>query len=162
MSQSVASNADSNQSSWPKNLLVWLFEVLLESIATCAILVALAFVHRTPGRVNDLSLRPVVGITLMILIQFGLTGYLVTTGIVGIFFRFVRYLPYPLAVGVLYFIHSTIFFLAAGNHFFDKQNLIIQICGTCTAFLCAFAGNKLVGRWTQSAIRSKHKRGEAA
>jgi hypothetical protein len=150
MPQSVAVNIDSNQTSWPQNFVVWFFEVSLAAIATCAILVALAFVHSTPGDVNDVSLRPVVGITLMVFIQFGMTGYLVTTGIIGTFFRFKRYFPYPLAVGVLYFIHSTIFFLAVGNHFFDKQNLIIQISGTFSAFLCALAGNQLLRRWRRS------------
>lgn len=129
---------------WRRKALVWIFEVLFEAIATCAVLIALAFITREPHERNDLTFRMLGGVTLIVLFYFAFTGYLVTSCLAAMRFRFSSYCPYPLIVAMLYFIHSSIFFLLAGNHFFNKQNLTIQLSGAVTASLIAQTGNRML------------------
>jgi hypothetical protein len=78
---SIATTAR-NYSSVVTKLWVWVLETLGEAIGTCLILLAIAFFqfrHEEPPLGNDLSFYKVFGISVFILIEFAMTGYLATT-----------------------------------------------------------------------------------
>jgi len=88
-----------------------------------------------------------VGITVFVLIEFALTGFLETTLVARLLLleRYQRW--YPFACTSLYLIHSTIFFVVtAGNSIFRLNNLAIQISGALVTLLCSWAGNRLVNK----------------
>lgn len=136
-----------------KKLTIWAAEIVTEAVGTCLIIIGLAFLefrHEVPPLHNDLTLPKVVGITLFILIEFALTGYLATTLIsrYALRGRLQRFHPY-LCAG-LYLTHSTIFFVAGGNSLFSGDDLAIQLSGACLTLACAWVGNRLVNLWTMS------------
>ncbi|MGI4829188.1 MAG: hypothetical protein ACRYFU_13495 [Janthinobacterium lividum] len=62
-----------------KKLAIWTLEVVSSAVGTAVIFIAMAFLqfgHDTPPLHNDLTLLKAVGLTLVILIEFGLTGFL--------------------------------------------------------------------------------------
>ena len=130
-------------------LTIWVLEIVAEALGTCLIIIAMAFLefHReVPPLHNDLTLSKVVGITLFILIEFALTGYLATTLISRFALRGRMQRFYPYVCAGLYLLHSTIFFVAAGNSLFRRDDLIIQLSGACLAYACTWSGNRLVAR----------------
>jgi hypothetical protein len=129
-----------------RRFVAWLIEMAGDAFGTCLILIALAFWEATPGTRNDLSGRMILGISAVVLIEFAMTGYLVTTAMFGLGFRNRGRIFYPAISALLYLVHSSIFFVAVGNHLFDRRNLVIQISGACLAFACAFLGNRLLVR----------------
>jgi drug/metabolite transporter (DMT)-like permease len=135
---------------WLKKLAVFCLEIAAEAVGTCMIIVVLAFAefrHEAPPLHNDLSVSKIVGVSLFILIEFALTGYLATTLIsrFSLRGRLLRWYPYVCAA--LFMIHSTIFFVLVGNRVFDQHNLSIQILGACFTLACAWTGNVLLARW---------------
>jgi hypothetical protein len=133
-------------------LTIWGLEVLTEALGTCLIMVGTAFLkfrHEVPPLHNDLTLSKVVGLTLFILIEFALTGYLATTLISRFALRGVLQRFYPYVCAGLYLIHSTIFFVIAGNSLLRTDDLAIQFGGACLTSACAWAGNRLVAHWSE-------------
>ena len=127
-------------------LLVWSLEILGEVLGTCLILIAMALLT-SDGYQNDLTLTRVLGISIFVVIEFAVTGYLVTTLICRFALRRKRRRLYPSACALLYLLHSTIFFVALGNSPFTVQNWIIQLTGACVTFGCTWSGNRLVNFW---------------
>ena len=80
-----------------------------------------------------------------VLIEFAITGYLLTTVISALYLPRRQRFLYPSVSAGLYLIHSGIFFVAVGNHLLDKQNLSIQIGGACITFALTFIGDRMRG-----------------
>ena len=55
-----------------------------------------------------------------------------------------RIAGYPYACAGLYLLHSTIFFVAAGNPLLRVEDLEIQFPGAILALACTWGGNRLV------------------
>jgi hypothetical protein len=130
-------------------LWVWVLETLGEAIGTCLILVVFAFFqfrHEDPPLGNDLSFYKVLGISAFILIEFAMTGYLATTLISRFALRGRAQQLYPFVCAGLYLLHSTIFFVGAGNPFLRRDDLVIQLCGAILTLACSWGGNRLVAR----------------
>jgi hypothetical protein len=128
-----------------RGLAIWLLEMFCEAVGTTLWIAALAFIfiRESPPLHNDLSIRIIVGISAVVLMEFALTGYLLTTALAALYLPRTQRILYPLISGVLYLIHSTIFFVGAGNHILDKQNLSIQIGGACIAVGVTLTGDRL-------------------
>lgn len=131
-------------------LAIWVFEIAAEALGTCLIFIAMAFLqfgHEVPALHNDLTLSKAVGLTLFILIEFALTGYLATTLIsrFALRGRWQRFYPYVCAG--LYLLHSTIFFVLAGNSLLRTSNLLMQLAGACLTLACSWGGNRLIAHW---------------
>ena len=133
-----------------RKLGVWALEIIGEAIGTCLILTAFAFIqfrHQKPPLHNDFSLQMFFGISLFVLIEFAITGYVVTTFVLRFALRgSVRQL-YPYACACLYLLHSTIFFVALGNPLLRVEDLEIQFAGAVLALACTWVGNRLVTYW---------------
>ena len=124
---------------------VWLLEMISEAVGTTLWMAVLALIQFGP----DHSHYPygyagvLVGISSVVLIEFAITGYLLTTLLSALFVpRNHRYL-YPAISLSLYLIHSEIFFIAAGNRMFVSNNLAIQLGGGCIAFAVTLAGDHM-------------------
>jgi hypothetical protein len=132
---------------------VWVLEILSQAIGTCLIFIAFAFLqfrHEEPPLGNDLSLYKLFGISIAVLIEFAMTGYLATTLISRFALRGKLQRLYPYACAGLYLLHSTIFFVAAGNPLLRVEDLEIQFPGAILALACAWGGNRLVAHWDKS------------
>jgi hypothetical protein len=139
-----------------KKLTIWSLEIGAEALGTCLIIVGIAFTefrHQVPPLHNDLSLSKVVGISLFILIEFALTGYLATTLISRFILRGGLRRWYPYVCAGLFLIHSTIFFVVgAGNHLFRGDDLALQLAGACLTLACTWAGNQMVVHWIETPV----------
>jgi hypothetical protein len=134
-------------------LTIWVLEIVAEALGTCLIMIATAFLefgHEVPPLHNDLTLSKFVGFTLFILIEFALTGYLATTLISRFALRGRLQRFYPYVCARLYLLHSTIFFVAAGNSPFRRDDLPIQLGGACLTLTCTWGGNRLIAHWSES------------
>jgi hypothetical protein len=128
-----------------RSFAIWVFEMVCEAVGTCLWITAAAFIYADPGLHNDLSFRLIFGISAFVLIEFALTGYLLTTVISALYLPRRQRFLYPLVSGSLYLIHSGIFFVAVGNHVFDKHNLFIQVGGASITFAVTLVGDRLRG-----------------
>jgi hypothetical protein len=126
-----------------RSFIVWVFEMLCEAIGTTTWMAILALIKYGPdhGHYPHGYTGVLFGISSMVLIEFALTGYLLTTLLAAQFLPRDRWFLYPLASFVLYLIHSGIFFVAAGNRLLDKENLTIQIGGASIAFGLTLIGD---------------------
>jgi len=132
---------------------VWVLEIVSQAIGTCLIVIAFAFFqfrHEEPPLGNDLSWYKVAGISTVVLIEFAMTGYLATTFISRFALRGKVQRLYPYACAVLYLLHSTIFFVAAGNPLLRVEDLEIQFPGAILALACTWVGNRLVVHWNEN------------
>jgi len=132
---------------------IWVLEILMEAVGTCLVLIFFAFFqfrHEEPPLGNDLSFYKVLGISVFVLIEFAATGYLATTLISRFVLRGKIQRLYPYVCAALYLIHSTIFFIAAGNPLLRRDDWIIQICGALLALACTWGGNQLIAYWGAS------------
>ena len=123
-----------------------------EAVVTCLILVGFAsfqFRHEVPPLGNDVSLYKVLGISLFVLFEFAITGYLATTLISRFVLRGRLQNWYPYVCAGLYLLHSTIFFVGAGNPIQRSDDLAIQVCGAVLTAACTWGGNQLIGRWDE-------------
>jgi hypothetical protein len=133
----------------PVKLAIWALEIVTEALGTCLIMVAVAFVdyrHEAPPLHNDLTPSKVIGITLFILIEFALTGYLATTLISRFALRGRLQRFYPYVCASLYLLHSSIFFVVLGNSLLRVHNLVLQLGGACLTLACTWAGNRLLSQ----------------
>ncbi len=126
-----------------RSSVVWVFEMLCESIGTTAWMAILALIQYGPdhGHYSHGYIGLVFGISAMVLIEFALTGYLLTTLLAAQFLPRAQWYSYPLVSFGLYLIHSRIFFSLLGNRILDRRNLIIQIGGACIAFVVTLIGD---------------------
>jgi hypothetical protein len=126
-----------------RSFVVWVFEMLCETIGTTTWMAILALIQYGPdhGHYPYGYIGVLLGISWVVLIEFALTGYLLTTLLAAQFLPRDRWFYYPLASFGLYLIHSGIFFALAGNRLLDKQNLTIQIGGACIAFGLTLIGD---------------------
>ena len=81
-------------------------------------------------------------LTFIVLLYFGLMGYLITTLLIALYQPRNRRYSYPLASFALYVVHSTpLLYLAPTDGW--RHNIPIQIGGACIAFVVTFAGDRL-------------------
>jgi hypothetical protein len=126
-----------------RSFAVWIVEMLCVAIGTTIWMAVLALIKYGP----DHSHYPhgyiglLLGISSVVLIEFALTGYLLTTLFAAQFLPRNRWFFYPLTSFGLYLIHSGIFFAVAGHRLLDKEVLAIQIGGACIAFAVTLIGD---------------------
>jgi hypothetical protein len=127
-----------------RSFVVWVFEMLCEAIGTTIWMAILALIKFGPDRGHyPLGYTGLLfGISSVVLIEFALTGYLLTTLLAAQFFPRNRWFLYPSVSFGLYLIHSGIFFAFSGNRLLDKEDLTIQIGGSCIAFGLTLIGDR--------------------
>lgn len=130
----------------------WTVEMLAEAAGTSVVLCLFVLVdaHREqwlPPQNGQSMFAAVPVLSAAVLMFFGYTGYLITTAIAGFTLRKYKKWVYPATTALLYVLHSTIFFLMAGNHMINRRNNVIQLCGALVAFWCAWVGTALLARW---------------
>ncbi len=79
----------------------------------------------------------------IVLFYFGVTGYLFTTAYAAVKLRGQTKWFYPRTVAILYLIHSQVLLVGVGNRPLSVTTLI-SISGACIAFVCAYAGSRLI------------------
>ena len=128
-----------------RSFAVWVFEMLCEAIGTTAWMAILARIHDGPDHGHDLYgyIQLLFGLTSVVLIEFALTGYLLTTLLAALFLPRDRWFFYPLTSFGLYLVHSRMFFASAGNRLFEGKDRTIQIGGACIAFGLTLIGDHL-------------------
>lgn len=126
-----------------RSFAVWLLEILCEAAGTTLWMAILALIQYGPDRGHYPYgyIGVLVGISAVVLIEFALTGYVVTTLLSALLISHHRRYLYPSVCFSLYLIHSEIFFLAVGNRMYEKSNLAIQLGGACLAFAITLAGD---------------------
>lgn len=124
---------------------VWLLEILCEAVGTSLWMASLWRVQNGTdhGHYPYGYAGALIGISIMVLIEFMITGFIVTTLLSALLLPHSHRYFYPAVSFSLYLIHSEIFFVAAGNRMFDKSNLEIQIGGACITFAVTLAGDHL-------------------
>ena len=68
-----------------RSTALWLGETLSEAVSTTVLMTVLAFAEAERPIHNDLSFRLFAGVSAVVLIEFAMTGYLVTTAIAALF-----------------------------------------------------------------------------
>ena len=130
-----------------RSFAVWILEMLCEAVGTTLWMGLLAFLQYGPDRSQHTYpygyLGVIVGVSGVVLLEFTLTGYLLTTLLLALSLPRRQWLAYPSASSGLYFIHSSIFFVLAGNRLLNKDNLAIQVGGACIAFMLTSFGDRL-------------------
>ena len=104
-----------------RSMAVWLGETLSEAVSTTLLMTVLAFVEAERPIHNDLSFLSFAGVSAVVFIEFAITGYLVTTAIAALLLPQRGKYLYPATCFFLYLLHSEIFFVGAGNPWFDKS-----------------------------------------
>ena len=126
-----------------KRMTVVFLETACEALLLSVVLIVLSRPYGPShwGFVKDLSFGFFAIFTI-----FFTTGYLLTTAIVGTYWRSQRLWLYPAVATVLFFIHSQIFFVIASGST-RPEKLLIQTSGACIAFACTFVGSCLLRKW---------------
>jgi len=76
------------------------------------------------------------------------SGYLVTTGVVGVFFRSQHVWLYPTVAALLFIAHDQFFY--RGWKVPDRGQVQVQIAGACIVFACCYGGNWYLRKWSQA------------
>jgi hypothetical protein len=126
-----------------RSMAVWLGETLSEAVSTTILMTVLAFIEAERPIHNDLSFRLFAGMSVFVLLEFAITGYLVTTAIAAFFLPLRGRFLYPAACSCLYLLHSEIFFVGVGNPWFYKRNVVIQVGGAFLAFMLTLLGDRM-------------------
>jgi peptidoglycan/LPS O-acetylase OafA/YrhL len=127
------------------SFVVWACEMLCEAVGTSLWIAILALTKYglDHGNYSYGYTALLFGIGSMVIIEFAMTGYLLTTLLAAQFLARHRWFFYPLASFGLYLIHSEIFFAFSGNGLLDKHDMTIQFGGACIAFGVTVLGNHL-------------------
>lgn len=126
-----------------RSMAVWLGETSSEAVSTTLLMTVLAFTEAERPIHNDLSFGLFAGMSAVVLIEFAITGYLVTTAIAALVLPQRGKYLYPTACFLLYLLHSEVFFVGAGNPWFYNRNAIIQLGGALLAFMLTLVGDRL-------------------
>jgi hypothetical protein len=133
-------------------LAIWLVEIVVEAVGTSVVMVATILFSKyrehllLPGDVGGAP-KSIPALALLVLLYFGLTGYLITTAIASVTLRERSRWVYPSATALLYVAHSTLLFAAFGNGLLVGRNNVIQLFGAATAFGCAYFGKTVLRSW---------------
>ena len=140
-----------------KKLTIWSLEIGAEALGTSLTMLGVGYVEfRGMGSTHlGRDLVDSAKVSVGRFFYFALTGYLATTLILRVSVRGSRQRWDPSGCAVLYLIHSTIFFLGAGNSIFRGWDWAIQVPGSCLTLLCAWSGNRLVRTGPKWGIRSQ-------
>lgn len=131
-----------------KRLAIWLVETLCEALL---LMVFLTVLWRGQGEssVDDDMRLIFVGIAFVFMIG---SGYLLTTGIVGVIWRSRVPWVYPAIAATLFIVHVQ--FFATGWTSFTK--VPVQAGGACIVFACALGGNWLLRKWIHAQRRQSY------
>jgi hypothetical protein len=126
-----------------RRLLVWFAETASEALLIGFLLLftPVLFTRGEGSFAGEVSLR-----FMSVLWFFFITGYLLTTAIIGIFWRSRRLWLYPSIAAVLFSIHLQIWFLGASG-WTNAERLPYELAGPCIVFGCTFAGGRLLRKW---------------
>jgi hypothetical protein len=129
-----------------KRIAVWFLETQCEALLLSVVLIVLSIPNGPSqyGFVHDL----LFGLTAIYTVFFT-TGYLLTTAIVGIFWRSQRSWLYPSVASVLFLIHFEIFSVGIGGAFEPSERLPIRGAGAGIVFACTFVGGWFLRKWIQ-------------
>ena len=129
-----------------RRLTAWALEIFCEALGTVVILMAVVTAPTDYRHlVHEFQLSQFAGITFAVLAMFGMTGYVVTTGLVAAWWRTLGYWFYPAMSALLYVIHSQFFFWSSGGLNW-RERWLISSFGACLAFSCAWIGNAVMKR----------------
>lgn len=73
------------------------------------------------------------------------SGYLLTTGIIGVFFRGQQLCLYPMIAALLFVAHDQFFYRGLRTPSLEEMKFVVA--GGCIAFVCTFAGGWILRRW---------------
>jgi hypothetical protein len=119
-----------------KRIAVWSGELIAQSLVTAAIL----FVMSKPEGL--IGIDDVFKLCLIILIYFGIAGFVITTALSRLFWNTRRVWTYPLFAPLLFFIHFEILnYVFGGNLLTPALRLVFVIAGMCGTFLTTVPGS---------------------
>ena len=124
-----------------KHFVVWSAETLCEAI----LLIPLLILFVDPGQRFPITLSDLSSYLFAIGFFMVGSGYLLTTAIVGNFFRSQTSWGYPLTTAFLFVVHE-LFFLGRWRAP-ETSDVIVQTVGGCIAFACTFVGGRFLRNW---------------
>ncbi len=133
-----------------KRLAVWLGEALVTTLLFGALFGALS--SNDVGTVFSI-LPGVWALGLGVGAILFLHGYYLTTALAGVVWRSRKLWLYPMIAATLFVIHTHIVFFRLKPDLSSSgraAELPFLIGGACIAFLCAFAGNVVLRKWSQT------------
>jgi len=134
-----------------KRLLVWFAEIVCQVVLlTLVFPPILDFFEEGPGRYSTATvvtdLKDVAFVVAFFMI---ISGYLITTAVVGVLFRPASIWKYALIIAALFVAHTEVFVIAGGRArggiLLDQFTL--QAVGAFAVFACASAGSQFLRKW---------------
>lgn len=140
-----------------KRFVVWLFETSCEVLLLLALLYALSPFFYGPSASKTSAREVVFGLVAISIAFMAESGYLLTTGIVRVFWTNRTPWLHPIISVLLFLIHLQIFFFATGGLHMSER-LVINTGGACIVFACTFAGGYILRMWESQASGRQPKR----
>lgn len=128
-----------------KRLSVWFGEMMCVLLLLSVLSLILAGRSEQWTRWEDFVL---VLVWTAAIFMFG-SGYLITTGVVGVFFRSQHVWLYPTVAALLFVAHDQFFY--RGWKVPDIEQVQFQVAGACIVFGCTFVGGRYLRKWAQAA-----------
>jgi len=129
-----------------KRIPVWLLETAFEAILLGVLLLLFAARYGTDPQ-RDGYWRYLAFTTVATVEVFMWhCGYLLTTAIVGIFFRARKLWIYPAVASLLFLAHLQ--YLVGITVWDPREKLLVRVGGVCIVFACTFLGNYLLRKWS--------------
>lgn len=123
-----------------KRLVVWSVETLCEVPLLMALLMLLSDLSHG---VRWFDVRILLFATFVFMVG---SGYLITTAIVGVFFRGKTLLLYPTIAACLFVIHEQFFLTGWGQP--ETTHVQIQVGGASIVFSTTLIGGRVLRRWS--------------
>ncbi len=123
-----------------RRMTVWFIETLCAAVLLAAFLI----VWYGPSGIG--IMREVFGTVVMIIFVSGRTGYVATTLICRLLWKWQIALWYSAAAAVLCIVHGLYFFISIGTAD-DPDHIFILMAGACAVFVCTLAGSYVLLRW---------------
>jgi hypothetical protein len=127
-----------------KHFVVW----SLETICEVALLIPLLMLFEDPSQRFPITLTDLSSFLFAIGLFMVGSGYLLTTAIVGNFFRSQTSWGYPLTTALLFVVHE-MFFLGRWRAP-ERSDAIVQAVGACIVFACTFVGGRFLRGWMKT------------
>ena len=132
------------QVSVTRRFSVWVTEMALVLLLLAAVTLAVAGDSKQWSRGDDFLLA-LVWTAFVFMVG---SGYLITTGLLAVFFRSRSPWLYPTLAALLFVVHDQLFY--TGWTVPDLSHVQLQIAGACIVFACTFVGTWILRRWAQS------------
>jgi hypothetical protein len=127
-----------------RRIIVWFLETAAEALLIGLFLLIASSFHFHGQRIVFGDILFIIGAVSWF---FFITGYLLSTAIVGILWRGRRPWIYPTIAAVLFSIHLQIWFFGASGET-RIERLPFELAGPCIVFACTFIGGNLLRKWS--------------